>query len=212
MSTHICEECFRPSDEHGERQGCDCDHGHWPPLCCAGCRCRSFEEAHWRILTVQPPWSWAIFQAGGKLIENRSACWSFRGTLLVHAGKRWSTRGRDDERVQALWHRVYADDVAAGLGVRNVPGITVPGHVVGTVELVDCHPGIGCCVPWGETSYVEHPSGKRRTAHHLVLANPRTLAHPVPVRGGLGLRPVPMDVIEAVAGQESAPVGPAMTT
>jgi hypothetical protein len=45
MTEHICEICFRSSDEHptecGNGNGCS----HWPPLCCEGCSCRSFEEA-----------------------------------------------------------------------------------------------------------------------------------------------------------------------
>lgn len=52
-----------------------------------------------RVLTVQPPWSWAIAH-GGKTVENRTDCKSYRGELFIHAGRRWSTRGEHDRRVR----------------------------------------------------------------------------------------------------------------
>ena len=48
--THICGICFQDSAEHDSRcyeQGCEGDT-HWPALCCPGCPCRSYEEAHAR--------------------------------------------------------------------------------------------------------------------------------------------------------------------
>ncbi len=42
---HECTVCLVPFTFHNE----DCDHcngSHWPPLCCPGCRCESFERAH----------------------------------------------------------------------------------------------------------------------------------------------------------------------
>ena len=45
MSGHICTVCFQPSDRHDER--CIyCVRVHWPPLCCKGCDCKSFEHQH----------------------------------------------------------------------------------------------------------------------------------------------------------------------
>lgn len=43
---HICEVCSQPGHDHTEQ--CARDHAclHWPPLCCPGCPCRSFEDAH----------------------------------------------------------------------------------------------------------------------------------------------------------------------
>lgn len=43
---HICEVCNLPAGEHTEDciiVGCN---GHWPPLCCPGCPCESFEDVH----------------------------------------------------------------------------------------------------------------------------------------------------------------------
>jgi hypothetical protein len=41
---HTCTACFRARDLHPET--CDCGEKHFPPLCCPGCDCRSFERAH----------------------------------------------------------------------------------------------------------------------------------------------------------------------
>ena len=48
---HICSVCFLPGHAHdGE---CDCGERHWPPLCCPGCDCGSYEESH-RTLPIAP--------------------------------------------------------------------------------------------------------------------------------------------------------------
>lgn len=53
MTEHICTVCHQPSHRHEE-----C--GHFPALCCEGCACGSFEEAHpthqrSTAMTNQPP-------------------------------------------------------------------------------------------------------------------------------------------------------------
>lgn len=139
----------------------------------------------WRILTVQPPWSTTIFH--GKDIENRSASWTYRGPVMIHSGKRWSERGAVDGRVHRSFPGTFFELEAAPRGV-----------VLGVVNLVDCHPDLGCCRPWGESSYEEHPTGRRRACHHLVLEDPFELFEPLPAVGGLGLRRPPSDLIDAV--------------
>lgn len=44
MSDHACTQCFRSFTVHPE----ECQRGcrHFPPLCCPGCDCGSFERAH----------------------------------------------------------------------------------------------------------------------------------------------------------------------
>ena len=44
---HWCEVCGFPANKHDERcwVGGE-EHRHWPALCCPGCGCLSFEEAH----------------------------------------------------------------------------------------------------------------------------------------------------------------------
>ena len=41
---HICEECSRSMFAHDEE--CDCGGRHDPPLCCPGCPCNSYHDAH----------------------------------------------------------------------------------------------------------------------------------------------------------------------
>ncbi len=43
---HECGECYRPMTAHAERCDCGCGRNFFPALCCPGCRCGSFEEAH----------------------------------------------------------------------------------------------------------------------------------------------------------------------
>lgn len=149
-----------------------------------------------KALTIRQPWAWAVM-AGGKTVENRTRGTKHRGTLAVHAGREWSTRGGQDPRVYsaiALFTRAF----------EHTAGIIDPalhhdriafGALLGTVELVDSHPDTGCCRPWGESAY-EEAGGKTRTVlHHLVLEDPRPLAEPVPCRGALGLWTVPEDLL-----------------
>lgn len=49
---HLCGVCWTDSLTHPEEcyePGCE-DWAHWPPLCCRGCLCGSFEEAHGLVL------------------------------------------------------------------------------------------------------------------------------------------------------------------
>lgn len=142
-----------------------------------------------KALTVQQPWATAIFR--GKNIENRTQLWTYRGPLAIHAGTRWSTRGsRDPLVLKAL----FPYDDFTSLNQRA----HATGAIIGTVELVDCHPEAGCCAPWGESSYVEHGGRERRSVTHLVLENPLRLREPIPCRGALGLWTPPADVVDQI--------------
>lgn len=52
MSEHICLVCGRDGHVHDER--CDCGSRHWPPVCCPGCPCWSFADAHKDIAIHEP--------------------------------------------------------------------------------------------------------------------------------------------------------------
>lgn len=48
---HVCDQCFASMFDHLERcyddsHGDDLPGYHSPPLCCPGCGCKSYEEAH----------------------------------------------------------------------------------------------------------------------------------------------------------------------
>lgn len=133
-----------------------------------------------KALTVQQPWAWAIMQAG-KDIENRTTAWTYRGRLAIHAGQRWSDRGRNV--------------------VQDIAGIELPlripwtrGAIIGTVDLVGAHPDTGCCRPWGESDYTEHGGRIRHQVVHLELADPRPCT-PIDCPGRFGLWPVPPNIV-----------------
>ena len=145
-----------------------------------------------KALTVQQPWAWSIIH-GGKLIENRTQQWSYRGPLAIHAGMRDSNRGFTSPIVAGAVRST--DDGGPDHCGRWRRGLTY-GAILGVVDLVDCHPNAGCCTPWGEAGYTEHRGRIRTHITHLVLENPRPLADPIPCRGQLGLWTPPADVIE----------------
>jgi hypothetical protein len=127
-----------------------------------------------KALTVQQPYAWAIFN--GKLVENRTQLWSYRGPLAIHAGHRWSERGAVSDLVRDAWRR--NPDNTAVPAERISPWHFAAGAIIGLVDLVDCHPDDGCCKPWGESAYVEHGGRERRRITHLILENPRRLPYP----------------------------------
>lgn len=158
-----------------------------------------------RALTVRQPYAWAIFH--GKDVENRTQAWSYRGPLAIHAGARWSDRGGRDLRVAkacaSSWPIPPCGDMLDstarsiarhGLEPSLYPSsIALAGAIIGVVDLVDVHSADWCwepeglCSPWAEASYDEHDGGVRHDVVHLVLANPRPLATPIPAKGRLGL-------------------------
>ncbi len=114
-----------------------------------------------KALSVQQPWAWAIFH--GKPVENRTWSTSYRGPLLIHAGKRYDKGG-------AWWIENHR-----GLRLPDVRTIGLGGFI-GIVDLVDC-------VQKHESPWFFGPRG-------LVLANPRRIEF-IPYPGRLGLFDVP---------------------
>lgn len=44
---HLCTVCYRPAAQHSSACDCGCGATFGPlPLCCEGCMCESFEDAH----------------------------------------------------------------------------------------------------------------------------------------------------------------------
>ncbi|SCX34511.1 hypothetical protein [Mycolicibacterium fluoranthenivorans] len=150
-----------------------------------------------KALTVQQPWAWAIFH--GKDIENRTQQWSYRGPLAIHAGNRWSDRGGDSELVNAAWKRDAIGAATAAEYSQVSRRWTARGAIIGVVDLIDVHPDVNCCAPWGERAYVEHGGRERRRIVHLVLENARPLAEPIPCPGALGLWTPPADILARLA-------------
>lgn len=157
-----------------------------------------------RAISIRPPWSEAV-AAGVKLIENRSrgaAGWKHRGPLLIVAGLTWSGRGATDARMRAWW---WGDSVELRALPRPDLDRDCPywhfGEAVALAELVDIHPGSGCCEPWGEDVYRAADGSMVNDVTHLVLEDVRRLETPVSCSGRLGLFTPPADVVAAVVEQ-----------
>lgn len=133
-----------------------------------------------RILTVRQPWAWAIIH-GGKDVENRTrnVAGTYCGPVAIHVAGKYAeyvdSIALDDATER--WHD------APGADCNHHPWKANVGRIIGVVDLVDVHRADRCsdvpphCSPWAEPG-----------AHHLILANPRPLAEPIPYRGALGLR------------------------
>ena len=87
-----------------------------------------------KALSIRSPWWWAILKAG-KDIENRDWKTNFRGRVLIHASK-WYRKSEIKDDLLTI-QRIA--------GIKNAPADNGPemlrpygGHIVGSVEIVDC--------------------------------------------------------------------------
>ncbi|MBN9529764.1 MAG: hypothetical protein J0H82_26390 [Alphaproteobacteria bacterium] len=143
-------------------------------------------------LSVRAPWWWAILHAG-KDVENRSRRNGFRGRVWLHASAwhrptaiaidmgsmadvydhtPWQTRDPRHNRVRDFnidKHEALRDLKTAG------------GHIVGSVEVVDC-------VTASASPWFCGPVG-------FVLRDPVVLSRPIPCKGALGFFRVPASVL-----------------
>lgn len=142
-----------------------------------------------RIMTVRQPWASAIIYRG-KDVENRvrNIAGEYRGPVAIHSSKRLPP-------FQEHWD--------AGTVVARITGARPLFHdpqsmgaIIGVVDLVDVHLPIDCweppvaddlCSPWALLGN-----------YHLVLANPRPLAEPIPFKGALGLRRLDDDMVARI--------------
>ncbi len=125
-----------------------------------------------RAISIRQPWAWLIVQ-GLKDIENRDWSTTFRGRVLVHAGK-------------ANDHESYNDAcaVASRCGITALPieSYFARGGIIGSVEIIDC-------VKWSKSPWFFGTYG-------FVLANPKPLPF-VPFKGSLGFFNVPDHLVAA---------------
>lgn len=133
-----------------------------------------------KALTVRQPWAWAIAR-GYKSIENRGWTTAYRGTLAIHAAKRWDDGG--EHPLREVVHLVRAQ----GGHLPKTPGHDMPyfgvGLVIATVDLTGVctvslfeHTVRCSCGPWAQPMQA-----------HWQLANARPLPNPVAATGHLGL-------------------------
>ena len=164
-----------------------------------------------RILTVRQPWAWAIIH-GGKDVENRvrNIAGGYRGPVAIHVGLRYHYDWRSAALDDAM--RPVRNDFARralaeyGQTVRHPwPWEESLGAIIGVVDLVDVHLNTDPqgCVPSGSQDGMLRPCSPwaESNAHHLVLANPRPLAEPIPYRGALGLRHLDDDTTARILAQ-----------
>lgn len=125
-----------------------------------------------KALTVKQPWAWAIIH-GGKDVENRSRPTKYRGLLHIHAGKGWVDEGIDAIGIEALPDS-YDEFLA--------------GKVIGTVEVVDCHPAHECKQEeeFGSFDVKRCSEWAMGGNYHWVLANPQPV-EPFEAKGMLGI-------------------------
>lgn len=81
-----------------------------------------------RALSIRQPWAWLIVN-GHKAIENREWSTSYRGTVLIHAGKTMA--------------RCYHEDLELDMALRfrlSLPAYEAleRGGIVGVATIVDC--------------------------------------------------------------------------
>jgi len=153
-----------------------------------------------RAITVRQPWAWAIVH-GGKDVENRTRniAGAYRGPLAIHAGL-----------------APFEQNNMASRALRAAHGSETPttlhfGAIIGVVDLVDVHVSKRAHGPSHEGEPVcfdgATPTGHlcstwaQADHYHLVLANPRPLASPIPWRGQLGLWRVPDELEQAIREQ-----------
>lgn len=111
-----------------------------------------------KALTLHPIWAWLVIH-GPKRVENRSWATRHRGLLAIHAGKTRTTEVAD---------RAFLDRL------NLTPPLTLPvGVILGVVDLLDC-------VPFGP-ALASDPLASGPIC--WLLANPRALCEPFPVRG-----------------------------
>ncbi|WP_058623180.1 ASCH domain-containing protein [Microbacterium testaceum] len=138
-----------------------------------------------RVLTVRQPWAWAIIH-GGKTVENRTRnlAGSYRGPVAIHAGLAY-----DEDAV------IWTGPVPTPLAIDEDGSHREPrGHIIGVVDLVDVHAALDCMTQEHDGDWKVCSEWSERSGYHLVLANPRALDEPLPWKGGLGLRRLPLSV------------------
>ena len=112
-----------------------------------------------KAIVIKQPWAWAII-VGHKKIENRTWQTSYRGDLLIVAGKA-------TDRIKPASRFLVKHNI-------TVPDKLIFGAAIGIVTLTNIKPVEECGGPFAEGPWC------------WILCNPRKLNQPVPVRGQTG--------------------------
>lgn len=117
-----------------------------------------------RAITLVQPWAWGVIH-GPKRIENRSWRTSYRGRILIHAGRSVNDVG---------WAFLPAPE----------PRLLPQGCLIGSVEIYDV-------VPLDAVRDDPLAFGP----YCWLLRDPRPLPRPIPWRGRPGIFEVPEEII-----------------
>jgi len=135
-----------------------------------------------RCLSICQPWAWAIIH-GPKRVENRTWSTTYRGPLLIHAGK---SRLNYDHQDPEDWRNWY------GLEMPAANRLTW-GAIIGQVELVACVQLADPELLPDQRAWLEaHPFTEGPRC--WVLKRPQAFPAPIPYRGQQGLFHVPASV------------------
>lgn len=134
-----------------------------------------------KCISVIQPWS-ALIMSGAKRYETRSWHTSHRGLLAIHASRSFPEAARQlclDEPYGYLLRQA---------GFQHYTDL-VRGVLLGTVELIECVPTEEVLphLDQGDTRLGNFSAGRWAWR----LANPQSLARPVPWSGRLGLFDIP---------------------
>ena len=126
-------------------------------------------------ISILQSYAWLIVN-GHKDIENRGWRTSFRGRILIHAGKKYSKRD----------HEEFAEEMAETCP--NRPAIILPpfeqmqlGGIVGSATITDC--------------VQEHPSPWKILGSWGFVLKDQRVRQFLPYRGQLGIFAVPESVV-----------------
>lgn len=122
-----------------------------------------------RALSIRQPWGWFILH-GGKRIENRDWYTTYRGSVLLHAGKTWQTPEVMEDFRFASSIAQRAGAVLPSTDLTRLKAMC--GHLIGRARIVDCVRASSS--PWFFGTY------------GFVLDDVQPLAEPIPCKGALG--------------------------
>lgn len=127
-------------------------------------------------LSVRQPYAWAIIE-GIKDVENRQWPTNIRGRIYIHAG------ANKDELDLGF-------DILKRKRVKNIPEEEdlIFGAIIGSVEIVDC-------VDNSRSRWYAHGT------FGFVLANPKALSRPIPMKANAKMQRVPDDILKKIKRQ-----------
>jgi hypothetical protein len=130
-----------------------------------------------KALSIRAPWWWFILH-GGKDIENRDWRTNFRGRVLIHASKWFNLGEVAEDSETAIGMMLHRTEGSAGAAITYREMRNLGGHIVGSVEIVDCIWFVG--------------------RYGLVLRDPIVFANPFPFKGALSFFEVPDQLVTEV--------------